>query len=146
MYYCLKCFFVNFIGTDVIQTRYYKSQKVLAVVVNTAFWTAKGGLVRSILFPKPLNVKLWKDSIKFVMALAVLGAFGVAYSLTVNLVHQVSMRVVVCIYLVLVDICYALFSMKSARLSSVHWMSLPSWYHLPFQQHSQLVQFMLLQG
>ena len=84
------CLFAHFSGTEVIQTRYYKGRKVLAVVVSTAFWTAKGGLVRSILFPKPLNIKLWKDSIKFVMALAVMGAVGVVYSLTVNLVHHVS--------------------------------------------------------
>jgi predicted P-type ATPase len=80
--------FTLFGGTSVIQTRYYRGQKVLAVVVNTAFWTAKGSLVRSILFPKPLNVKLWKDSIKFVMALAVLAVFGVIYSLTINLVNH----------------------------------------------------------
>ena len=79
-------------GTEVIQTRYYKSQRVLAVVVSTSFWTAKGTLVRSILFPKPLNVKLWKDAIKFVLALAVIAFAGVAYSLAINLYHGVSGR------------------------------------------------------
>lgn len=73
-----------------IQTRYYKSQRVLAVVVSTSFWTAKGTLVRSILFPKPLNVKLWKDAVKFVLALAVIAFAGVAYSLAINLYHGVS--------------------------------------------------------
>ena len=77
-------------GTEVIQTRYYRSQRVLAVVVSTSFWTAKGALVRSILFPKPLDVKLWKDAIKFVLALAVIAFAGVIYSLTINLVHGVS--------------------------------------------------------
>ena len=77
-------------GTEVIQTRYYRSQRVLAVVVSTAFWTAKGSLVRSILFPKALNVKLWKDAIKFVLALAVIAFAGVAYSLAINLINAVS--------------------------------------------------------
>ena len=78
-----------------IQTRYYKSQRVLAVVVSTSFWTVKGTLVRSILFPKPLNVKLWKDAIKFVLALAVIAFAGVAYSLAINLYHGVSGHTVV---------------------------------------------------
>ena len=77
-------------GTEIIQTRYYREQKVLAVCVSTGFWTVKGGLVRSILFPKQLNVKLWKDSIKFVLTLGVLAFFGVVYSLTVLLIHGVS--------------------------------------------------------
>ena len=63
---------------------------MLAVVVSTAFWTAKGSLVRSILFPKALNVKLWKDAIKFVLALAVISFAGVAYSLAINLINAVS--------------------------------------------------------
>lgn len=102
-----------------IQTRYYKSQRVLAVVVSTSFWTAKGTLVRSILFPKPLNVKLWKDAIKFVLALAVIAFAGVAYSLAINLYHGVSGHSVVhrrtgsC-----VDI--------NCALSPINFLSLPS--------------------
>jgi len=33
-------------------------------------------MVRSILFPKPLNMKFYADAIKFVLVLAVLGKFG----------------------------------------------------------------------
>lgn len=33
-------------------------------------------MVRSILFPKPLNMKFYADAIKFVLVLAVLGTFG----------------------------------------------------------------------
>ena len=33
-------------------------------------------MVRSILFPKPLNMKFYADAIKFVLVLAALGKFG----------------------------------------------------------------------
>ena len=51
-----------FSGTDVIQTRYYGESRVLAVVVRTGFDTAKGSLVRSILYPKPIGFKFERDS------------------------------------------------------------------------------------
>ena len=37
------------------------------------FSTAKGGMVRSILFPKPLNLKFYSDALKFVFGMAILG-------------------------------------------------------------------------
>ncbi|CAH2075248.1 unnamed protein product, partial [Iphiclides podalirius] len=42
-----------FAGTHVIQTRFYGNNQVLAKVVRTGFYTAKGELIKSILFPKP---------------------------------------------------------------------------------------------
>lgn len=39
----------------------------------TGFSTSKGGMVRSILFPRPLNFRFYMDSIKFVLVLAVIG-------------------------------------------------------------------------
>ncbi len=53
-----------FAGTAVIQTRYYGQSHVLAVVVRTGFETAKGGLIRSILYPKPMGFKFYRDSIR----------------------------------------------------------------------------------
>ena len=46
-----------FCGTKVIQTRFYDGAKVRAVVLRTGFETAKGELVRSIMFPKPVDFK-----------------------------------------------------------------------------------------
>ena len=51
-----------FSGTSVIQTRYYGQSHVMAVVVRTGFDTAKGSLVRSILYPKPIRFKFDKHS------------------------------------------------------------------------------------
>ncbi|XP_035227612.1 probable cation-transporting ATPase 13A3 [Stegodyphus dumicola] len=70
-----------FCGTQVIQTRYYQNNKVLAVVVRTGFSTAKGELVRSILFPKPMGFKFYKDAIKFVGLLAFISVAGMGYSM-----------------------------------------------------------------
>jgi magnesium-transporting ATPase (P-type) len=44
---------ILFGGTQVIQTRSFRNEKVKAVVVKTGFDTTKGVLIRSILYPKP---------------------------------------------------------------------------------------------
>lgn len=72
---------VLFCGTKVIQTRYIGSEKVLAVVVNTGNITAKGGLVRSILYPPPVDYKFEQDSYKFIMLLAIIAGCGFVYTL-----------------------------------------------------------------
>ncbi|THD25574.1 Cation-transporting ATPase [Fasciola hepatica] len=71
---------VLFGGTKVIQTRNYADERVLAVVARTGFRTAKGELVRSILFPKPIEFKFTRDALKFVAALAVLAVVGFGVS------------------------------------------------------------------
>lgn len=70
-----------FCGTRVIQTRYYGSEKVLAVVVRTGFNTSKGGLVRSIMYPPPVDFKFEQDSYKFVILLAAIASIGVIYTI-----------------------------------------------------------------
>jgi cation-transporting ATPase 13A3/4/5 len=51
-----------FCGTKAIQTRFYDGAKVKAVVIRTGFQTAKGELVRSIMFPKPVDFKFNRKS------------------------------------------------------------------------------------
>ena len=70
-----------FCGTHVIQTRYYGDAKVKAVVVRTGYSTAKGELVRSILYPKPMGFKFYQDSMKFILFLACVAALGMTYSI-----------------------------------------------------------------
>ncbi|XP_064384739.1 polyamine-transporting ATPase 13A3-like isoform X2 [Halichondria panicea] len=77
-----------FNGTQVIQTRLYGNKKVTAVVVRTGFSTSKGGMVRSILFPKPVNLKFYSDSIKFIIVMAIIGAAGFVYTIIICQVHH----------------------------------------------------------
>ncbi|XP_024410041.2 polyamine-transporting ATPase 13A2 isoform X3 [Desmodus rotundus] len=70
-----------FCGTLVLQSRAFIGPHVLAVVTRTGFCTAKGGLVSSILHPRPINFKFYKHSMKFVAALSVLALFGTIYSI-----------------------------------------------------------------
>ena len=90
-----------FAGTAVIQARSYSNSPVTAIVTRTGmeihnltpsvidsliplddilcffitigFYSLKGSLVRSILYPKPMNMKLYRDAIGFVACLAFLG-------------------------------------------------------------------------
>lgn len=89
-----------FCGTQVIQTRYFGNEKVLAIVIRTGFTTAKGidsnmkiasrkfyvdfwllgGLVRSILYPPPVDFRFEKDSYRFVVLLAGIASIGFIYT------------------------------------------------------------------
>lgn len=71
---------VLFSGTKVIQTRYIGTEKVLACVINTGNITAKGGLVRSILYPPPVDYKFEQDSYKFIKLLGLTAACGFLYT------------------------------------------------------------------
>uniref|UniRef100_A0A8C5S940 ATPase 13A5 n=1 Tax=Laticauda laticaudata TaxID=8630 RepID=A0A8C5S940_LATLA len=74
---------VLFCGTEVIQTRRAGPGPVRAVVLQTGFNTAKGDLVRSILYPKPLNFRLYQQAFQFIMGLAVIGILGMIYTICV---------------------------------------------------------------
>ncbi|XP_073531172.1 probable cation-transporting ATPase 13A4 [Phyllobates terribilis] len=72
---------VLFCGTEVIQTK--SSNYVKAVVMRTGFNTAKGDLVRSILYPKPVNYKLYRDALIFLGCLIGLSMVGMIYAVCV---------------------------------------------------------------
>lgn len=46
------------------------------------FMTAKGELVRSILFPKPVRFKFTQDSFKWIGVLSLISLVGMAYTLS----------------------------------------------------------------
>ncbi|XP_063478055.1 probable cation-transporting ATPase 13A4 isoform X4 [Symphalangus syndactylus] len=74
---------VLFCGTEVIQAKAARSGTVRAVVLQTGFNTAKGDLVRSILYPKPMNFKLYRDAIRFLLCLVGTATVGMIYTLCV---------------------------------------------------------------
>ncbi|XP_021950610.1 probable cation-transporting ATPase 13A3 isoform X2 [Folsomia candida] len=81
-----------FSGTTVMQTRYYGSERVLAVVLRCGFLTAKGSLVRSILYPPPVDYKFERDSYKFVAVLACIAGVGFINSIFTKLRHGETVR------------------------------------------------------
>ncbi|KAJ9592472.1 hypothetical protein L9F63_015888, partial [Diploptera punctata] len=79
-----------FCGTHVIQTRYFGTERVVAVVVRTGFCTAKGSLVRSIMYPPPVDFKFEHDSYKFVELLACIASIGFVYTVITKFLRGVS--------------------------------------------------------
>lgn len=56
----------------------------MAVVVRTGFDTAKGMLVHSILFPKPVNLKLMRDAYRFMFVMFAIALIGFCYSVYIK--------------------------------------------------------------
>uniref|UniRef100_A0A4W3IJN4 Cation-transporting ATPase n=1 Tax=Callorhinchus milii TaxID=7868 RepID=A0A4W3IJN4_CALMI len=84
-----------FCGTNVIQTRFYTGELVKAVVVRTGFSTAKGQLVRSILYPKPTDFKLYRDAYLFLLCLVGVAGFGFLYTVVNSALNGVSSTIII---------------------------------------------------
>eukprot|EP00057_Strongylocentrotus_purpuratus_P007019 XP_011661493.1 PREDICTED: probable cation-transporting ATPase 13A3 isoform X1 [Strongylocentrotus purpuratus] len=69
-----------FCGTKVIQVRTHGDEAVKCVVTQTGFSTAKGQLVKSILYPKPTEIKLYRDALLFVGILTIIAIIGFIYT------------------------------------------------------------------
>nr|XP_020664195.1 probable cation-transporting ATPase 13A4 [Pogona vitticeps] len=72
-----------FCGTEIVQARGDGDGPAKAVVLRTGFNTAKGNLVRSILYPKPMNFRLYRDALRFLMCLIGIAAVGMIYTVCV---------------------------------------------------------------
>ncbi|KAF5301425.1 hypothetical protein FQA39_LY02154 [Lamprigera yunnana] len=70
-----------FSGTQVLQTRYYGGEQVLARVIHSGFDTTKGSLVKSILYPTPIDIRFYKDCFKFLLVLFGIALCGMSLSL-----------------------------------------------------------------
>ncbi|XP_054624927.1 polyamine-transporting ATPase 13A3-like isoform X2 [Dunckerocampus dactyliophorus] len=77
-----------FCGSHVIQCPAAKQVKV--VVVRTGFSTVKGQLVRSILYPEPIDFKLHRDAMHYMMCMVAFGVIGVIYVIVVGVMYQSS--------------------------------------------------------
>nr|XP_042115070.1 polyamine-transporting ATPase 13A3 isoform X2 [Peromyscus maniculatus bairdii] len=77
-----------FCGTTVIQTRFYTGELVKAIVVRTGFSTSKGQLVRSILYPKPTDFKLYRDAYLFLLCLVVVAGIGFIYTIINSILNK----------------------------------------------------------
>ncbi|XP_077204101.1 putative cation-transporting ATPase 13A4 isoform X2 [Paroedura picta] len=74
---------ILFCGTEIIQAKGDGWEQAKAVVLRTGFNTAKGDLVRSILYPKPMNFRLYRDAIRFLMFLIGIAGIGMVYTVCV---------------------------------------------------------------
>ncbi|XP_053566201.1 probable cation-transporting ATPase 13A4 [Bombina bombina] len=86
---------VLYCGTEVIQTKAHGQDLIKAVVLQTGFNTAKGDLVRVILYNKPINIKLYREAVKFVLGLLVLALLSVIYTVVVHTLAGASIREIV---------------------------------------------------
>ncbi|XP_032377687.1 polyamine-transporting ATPase 13A2 [Etheostoma spectabile] len=74
-----------FCGTQLIQAKGGGpgGSGAVAVVTSTGFFTAKGDLVSSILYPQPTNFRFYQDSAKFLLILGFVAFVGTIYSFVV---------------------------------------------------------------
>ncbi|XP_006873192.1 PREDICTED: probable cation-transporting ATPase 13A3 [Chrysochloris asiatica] len=84
-----------FCGTTVIQTRFYTGELVKAIVVRTGFSTSKGQLVRSILYPKPTDFKLYRDAYLFLLCLVAVAGIGFIYTIINSILNKVEVGVII---------------------------------------------------
>ena len=74
-----KIFKLNFILTQ-----------VSCVVIRTGFNTLKGGLIRSMIFPKEISLDFYRDAMKFVAILFGVAFCGMLYSINLYIKRHVN--------------------------------------------------------
>ena len=69
------------------------------MLIFEGFYTSKGDLIRGILFyPKPMDFKFYRDSLKYILFMAIVGMFGLAYACAILLIKGV--RYIYIVYVV----------------------------------------------
>ncbi|KAJ1355301.1 hypothetical protein KIN20_012642 [Parelaphostrongylus tenuis] len=86
---------IIFCGAHILQTRFYHGREVKAIVLRTAYSTLKGQLVRSIMYPKPVDFRFTKDLLKFVAFLFFIALFGFIYTIVVMVHRGASLKAVI---------------------------------------------------
>ncbi|KAL0227920.1 hypothetical protein RCL1_004063 [Eukaryota sp. TZLM3-RCL] len=85
-----------FCGTTVIRVKpAVVNMPVKALVTRTGFFTAKGTLVRNILFPKSSKLAFYTDAFKFIGIFALVASIGCAYSIYVAIKNGAILREII---------------------------------------------------
>ena len=87
--------FTLYSGTEVIQNRKFGSAEVTALVIRTNFDTMKGSLVKSILFPKPSRFSFVRDSMKFVLVMAIISFIGYGIILPPSIYYELDTKSII---------------------------------------------------
>lgn len=82
-----------FCGTKVIQTRYDKGH-VLAIVIRVGYSTSKGSLIRSIIYPNPIDFKFERDSYKYVALSGFIALCAISYEIYLKLLRSMPFNVI----------------------------------------------------
>jgi cation-transporting P-type ATPase 13A2 len=86
---------ILFSGTQVIQKRNYGREKTRCLVIRTGFNTTKGELIRSILYPKPVDYGFNNDTYKYLAGLSIIAIAGMIYTLIVKIQRDVGVREII---------------------------------------------------
>ncbi|KRZ13655.1 putative cation-transporting ATPase W08D2.5, partial [Trichinella zimbabwensis] len=76
-----------------------------AVVTRTGFSTQKGQLVRSIMYPKPVDFEFTKDLLRFVGVLALIASVGIIYTIVLMTIRGTNIGKIFVRALDLITIC-----------------------------------------
>jgi magnesium-transporting ATPase (P-type) len=63
------------------------SRYAVCIAIRTSFSTAKGELVRSILYPRPTKFKFYEDSFKFIGVLALIALVGFVVNAVIQAIY-----------------------------------------------------------
>ncbi|XP_018422450.1 PREDICTED: probable cation-transporting ATPase 13A4 [Nanorana parkeri] len=95
---------ILYCGTEVVKTKLPADGMVKAVVLQTGFNTAKGDLVRSIIYPKPVHFKLHREVLKVLFGLIGLSITGVIYTVAVYSLSGATARELVIMTLIMATV------------------------------------------
>lgn len=79
---------VTLIGRQL--TRFCSRGRIHCFFSFAGFSTSKGQLIRSILYPKPTDFKLYRDAYMFLLCLVAVASVVFVYSLVMKIINQVS--------------------------------------------------------
>lgn len=76
---------ILYCGTSVIQIRQLDNELPRAIVIRTNFQSFKGELVKTILFPKPIDFKFSRHINHFLIAMSIIALSGFIYTVTMKI-------------------------------------------------------------
>jgi cation-transporting ATPase 13A2 len=86
--------YIMYAGTKIVQKRGLGNAKVMGLVYSTGFNTVKGNLIRSILYPKEVEIKFKKDSVKYIFFMGLVSILGFLISVPFMIKNGIEVSVI----------------------------------------------------